>query len=111
MREEEVGDDYYAVVDGTFEVTMRGRHRREMGRGEGFGEIALLADVPRTATVVALTEGSLLVIERGAFLTAVTGHDASRQAAWGVARAWHPALDAPPEVLDPPGEPSTDSTR
>ena len=69
VREEEVGDDYYAVVDGTFEVTRRGRHRREMGRGEGFGEIALLADVPRTATVVALTEGSLLVIERGAFLT------------------------------------------
>ena len=111
VREEEVGDDYYAVVDGTFEVTMRGRHRREMGRGEGFGEIALLADVPRTATVVALTEASLLVIERGAFLTAVTGHDASRQAAWGVARAWHPALDEPPEVLDPPGEPSTDPAR
>ncbi|HEY5936386.1 MAG TPA: cyclic nucleotide-binding domain-containing protein, partial [Kofleriaceae bacterium] len=111
VREGEVGDDYYAVVDGTLEVTMRGRHRREMGRGEGFGEIALLADVPRTATVVALTEGSLLVIDRGAFLTAVTGHDASRQAAWGVARAWHPELDALPEVLDPPGEPSTDSTR
>ena len=112
MREGEVGDDYYAVVDGTLEVTIRGRHRREMGRGEGFGEIALLADVPRTATVAALTEGSLLVIERGAFRTAVTGRDSGASGRVGRGkRAWHPELDKPPEVLDPPGEPTTDPAR
>ena len=111
VREGDVGDDYYAVVDGEFDVTMEGRHVREIGRGAGFGEIALLADVPRTATVVARGPASLLVIERGPFLTAVTGHDASHRAAWGVARALHPQLDVPPEIRGPPDESSTDSAR
>ena len=92
IREGESGDSYYAVVDGEVDVTVEGRHRRVMTRGQGFGEIALLADVPRTATVVARTEVQLLEIERPAFLTAVTGHDASKQAAWGVARTLHPPL-------------------
>ena len=50
----------------------------------------LLADVPRTATVVARHEGSLLELDRGPFLTVVTGHDASRRAAWSVARRLAP---------------------
>ena len=58
------------------------------------GEIALLADVARTATVTAVGDVEVLEIERAPFLTAVTGHDASRQAAWGVARNWHPVIDA-----------------
>jgi CRP-like cAMP-binding protein len=63
-----------------------------MTRGEGFGEVALLADVPRTATATAAADVQLLEIERPAFLTAVTGHDASRRAAWSVARTWQPTL-------------------
>jgi MFS family permease len=100
VREGDVGDEYWAIAEGDVDVSMGGRYVRTMGRGEGFGEVALLADVPRTATVVARDDVSLLAIERAPVLTAVTGHDASRQAAWAVARAWHPALDAkaPPEV-------------
>jgi hypothetical protein len=95
IREGDLGDRYYAIANGEVDVSMDGRHVRTMARGEGFGEIALLADVARTATVVARTPVELLAVERSAFLTAVTGHDASRRAAWGVARRWHPALDAP----------------
>lgn len=102
IREGDSGDSYYAIVDGEIDVTMEGRHLRVMGRGEGFGEIALLADVPRTATIAARTEVQLLEIERPAFLTAVTGHDASKQAAWGVARTMHPWLE--PADVDPDPE-------
>ncbi len=84
VNEGERGDCYYAIASGSVEVSSAGQQLRTMGRGEGFGEIALLADVARTATVVALTPSHLLAIDRRAFLTAVTGHDTSRRAAWGV---------------------------
>jgi hypothetical protein len=93
IREGEPGNSYFAVVTGDIDVTMAGRHIRTMTRGQGFGEIALLVDVPRTATVTATTDVDLLEIERPAFLTAVTGYDASRQAAWGAAHAWDPLLE------------------
>jgi hypothetical protein len=47
----------------------------------------LLADVPRTATVTSLDDGLVLAIDRAPFLIAVTGHDTTRQAAWGVVRS------------------------
>ena len=92
VRKGDPGDSYFAVVSGDVDITVEDRRIRTLTRGHGFGEIALLADVPRTATVTASTDVELLQIERPAFLTAVTGHDASRQAAWGVARTWHPLL-------------------
>ncbi|CAB4690480.1 MAG: cyclic nucleotide-binding domain-containing protein [Actinobacteria bacterium] len=93
MRQGEPGDQYVVIADGTVEVTIDGRPIRTMGRGEGLGEIALLADIPRTATVVAQGPVSTLVVERSAFLDAVVGHDASADLAWSVARAYHPPLD------------------
>ena len=87
MSEGEEGDQYYAVADGSFDVVRRGALLRTIGRGDGFGEVALLANVPRTATITATCNGSLVAIHRVPFLVAVTGTDSSRQAAWGVIRS------------------------
>ncbi|MEO6124137.1 MAG: cyclic nucleotide-binding domain-containing protein [Ilumatobacteraceae bacterium] len=92
VREGEVGDRYYVIAAGMADVFVEGVRVRTMSRGQGFGEIALLADVARTATVVATTPISLLALERLRFLESVTGHDASARVAWAVARTWYPPL-------------------
>jgi hypothetical protein len=51
--------------------------------------------VPRTATVTSREAGSLLAVERGAFLLAITGHDSSRHAAWSAVRTMEDAVDVP----------------
>jgi MFS family permease len=81
IHEGERGDVFYAIEDGTVEVTKGGRHIAYLGAGDYFGEIALLRDVPRTATVTAITDGALQSLERGEFIPAVTGHGGSLQAA------------------------------
>ena len=83
------GDRFFAVVDGEFDVEMSGEHIRSVRRGGCFGEVALLADVARTATVTATTAGQLLAVERVPFLMAVTGSDTSAAAAWGVVHTMH----------------------
>ncbi len=72
------GDRLYIVVSGEVEIRIDDRPVGIQGPGTEFGEIALLRDVPRTATVVALTEVELLALPSQAFLTAVAGHPTSR---------------------------------
>lgn len=87
IRQGDIGDRYYVVADGVLEISVSGKTVRIVERGGSFGEVALLANVPRTATVTARGHCALLAIDRVAFLVAVTGHDSSRQAAWGVVHA------------------------
>ncbi|HTR76169.1 MAG TPA: MFS transporter [Solirubrobacterales bacterium] len=77
----EVGDRFYLIESGQVEVFENGDFRRNEGPGESFGEIALLHDVPRTATVRTTEPTRLLALEREQFLFAVTGHRRSTQVA------------------------------
>jgi MFS family permease len=83
--EGEPGDRYYLVVDGLLQVTKEGAEVRRLGPGNSFGEIALLRDVPRSATVVAIENARLLAIGRDQFIAAVTGHPTSATVAATVA--------------------------
>ena len=75
------GDLFYMIQSGTVDVTIRGERVRSLGPGEVFGEIALLRDVPRTATVTATSDLVTRVLDRAVFLPAVTGHkDAAGEA-------------------------------
>ena len=81
----EKGDRFYLIETGQVEVFENDEFRRHEGPGESFGEIALLHDVPRTATVRTTEPTRLLELEREQFLFAVTGHQRSTQVARGVA--------------------------
>jgi CRP-like cAMP-binding protein len=62
VREGEPGSDFFVVLAGEVDVRRKGRKLRTLGRGDFFGEIALLARSPRTATVTTGTPVEALVI-------------------------------------------------
>ena len=81
------GDRFRVVREGHAEVTVHGHPRRTLGPGDGFGEIALLRDIPRTASVTATTDLTTLSLAREAFLDALATTSASRTRAESVAAA------------------------
>jgi CRP-like cAMP-binding protein len=64
MTEGKPGLEAFVVVDGSARVTRSGRKIAELGPGDWMGEIALLSNVPRTATVVATSPLQTLVLTR-----------------------------------------------
>jgi CRP-like cAMP-binding protein len=82
FRQGERGEYFYIVQSGRAEVILDGRVIRMLGSGDCFGEIALLRDQPRTATVCACADAPLRVsrLRRSAYLTAVTGYPAAAAA-------------------------------
>jgi MFS family permease len=77
VRQDDAGDRVYVIVSGDLAVEVDGRAGGHLGPGDVFGEIALLRDVPRTATVRTENGAELLTLGRDEFLAAVTGHPGS----------------------------------
>jgi len=105
IRQGDRGDRFFAVVDGAFDIVRNGESIRVARRGSCFGEVALLADVTRTATVSATEAGTLLGVDRVPFLVAVTGRDASLTAAWRFVQAMPVAPELPAEPVVTPRPP------
>jgi hypothetical protein len=84
VRQGDVGDRYFLLARGAARVEIDGRLVSTMGPGTGFGEIALLRDVPRTASVIAIDDVEVYSLAREPFLEALTGVPASRAAAEAV---------------------------
>jgi len=61
-REGRPGREFFVLVDGTARVTKAGRKIADLGAGDWFGEIALITNSPRSATVTATSAGDVLVI-------------------------------------------------
>ena len=87
MTQGEAGERFYLIDEGQVEIRRDGVVRHVEGEGGCFGEIALLRDVPRTATVRARCDTRLMALERERFIAAVTGHVRSSEAADAVVEA------------------------
>jgi len=85
IRQGQLGDRFYLIEEGHVDVTVDGIPRPSRGPGAFFGEIALLRNAPRSATVTAATPVKLQVLNRDAFLRAVTGSSRAEQYADEVA--------------------------
>ena len=86
----QMGDRFYIIASGEVQVTVDGTSVRTMGAGEFFGEIALLRNVPRTASVTAVGPTELLALDRHHFVETVTGQPV---AAAGAEAVIHGHLD------------------
>jgi MFS family permease len=87
VRRGDPGADFYVVADGILDVTDVDGSPPPLGAGDFFGEIALLRDVPRTATVTARRDARLYVLDRDAFLSGIGAHRHSSEAAERTATA------------------------
>ena len=79
------GDRYYVIADGDVDVIVDGALSATLHRGDGFGEIALTHDVPRTATVRTRSATQLYAVEQDDFLAALSQHAPTRAHAHGLA--------------------------
>ena len=107
ITEGEAGDRLYVIAEGEVDVIADGAFVVTLGRGAAFGEIALLYDVPRTATVRTRSDARLYALDRETFLVGLTGTASAVIRAHGLADERLSELEALREsrALAPPTQP------
>ena len=95
ISEGDHGDRFYAIVRGQVEVRRGTVAQCTFGPGDHFGEIALLRDINRTATVVALSDVRLAILGTTEFLDALTSSEAAYGIAWRTTSEMIEGHDAP----------------
>ena len=102
IRQGDVGDRFYVIADGVASISVGRKITERLCSGESFGEIALVRDVPRTATVKAITNLELFVLPAEAFLSAVSGNVLSTAAAEGTVAHRLASMQPKREPVMPP---------
>jgi CRP-like cAMP-binding protein len=87
-KEGGIAHEFYVIVEGSIEISRKGKRVRTLGPGDFFGELALLAKVPRTATATALTPSSLLVVGHREFTTLLADHQGIREKVLRTVAGW-----------------------
>jgi CRP-like cAMP-binding protein len=87
------GDEFFVLVEGAVEVCRGGEPVAQLVAPCSFGEVALLHDDVRTATVTTTRPGRLLVVRQGDFLDAISRTASSHHDALAVARQYRPATE------------------
>jgi CRP/FNR family transcriptional regulator, cyclic AMP receptor protein len=95
-REGEPGWEFFVVCEGRAKATKRGRKVASFGRGSFFGEMSLLDNGPRSATVTAETDMQLLVLTSRSFSALIADHPSvSRKVLRGMAERLRDTETAP----------------
>ena len=87
IREGDVGDRFWVVASGELDVVQGGRDIACLGPGASFGELALIRDIPRTASVIARTDVDLYWLDRATFLLTLTASPVASTEASRIAAA------------------------
>jgi CRP-like cAMP-binding protein len=75
IKEGELNDTFFVLLDGEVEVTVKGQEPRRLGPGSFFGEISMLDRGRATATVVATTPIEALVMSHAQFRDGIRAHE------------------------------------
>jgi CRP-like cAMP-binding protein len=71
-RQGAVGNEFFVILDGSVAIEQEGRHLTDLGPGQFFGELALLANISRTASATCTTDSRLLVLGHREFNSLVS---------------------------------------
>jgi putative ABC transport system ATP-binding protein len=79
VRQGEIGTDFYVIAQGMVEVNSSGKVLSHLGAGQFFGEVALLTEQPRNATVKAIGDVACFLLNKEDFQAVVSASESFEQ--------------------------------
>ncbi|MHB8630526.1 MAG: cyclic nucleotide-binding domain-containing protein [Candidatus Limnocylindria bacterium] len=89
------GDDFFVILDGSARASRKGRTLRTLGPGDFFGEIGLLDNGERTATVTATTPLRCFILRRSDFKAAIYAEDIAVKLLYAMAQRLRAEITLP----------------